>query len=183
MLRHVLMISAIGLTATASTAASAQRTSVAAQRISRALTDSAEKANGENNVAVLTSGVWKVDGEYKGTQGEYYKLSGAFAYVSSTSATVDNGDAAVIAMYLEPMAGGTTTWYGARLGCTFRNKVLVCYALEGAKGVLDLNIIFKNMPIRGQSAEAEITEPDDKSADRRWTSRSTVRGRFTLRVP
>lgn len=63
----------------------------------------------ENAMAVITSGVWDVDGEFKGPGGVYYKLQGYFAYVGSTSTSNDRGDAAVLAMFLEPMAGGSST--------------------------------------------------------------------------
>lgn len=46
--------------------------------------------------------------------------------------------------------------------------------------LLDVNIVFKTMPIRGERCEAEITEPDDKEVAKRFDSRSSSRGRFTL---
>jgi hypothetical protein len=136
----------------------------------------------ENAVAVATSGVWKVDGEYKGTTGIYYKLTGYFAYVSATSKSNDNGDAAVLSMYLQPLAGGDADWLGAMLSCYIGpdRKEIRCEPVSGAKSLLDLNIRFASMPLRGRAAEADIGAPDDTSPAKRWESATTPRGRFKL---
>lgn len=149
--------------------------------------DSAETANIESRFAVTTSGVWNVDGEFKGKSGEYFKITGYFAHVAATSSSRDDGDNAVIAVYMEPMAGGTARWVGARLSCwipkdddgKFRNEVR-CLPVDGANVLLDCNIVFKSIPVRGEDAEAEITEPTDKEPEKRFTGRSSSRGRFKL---
>lgn len=144
--------------------------------------DSAAAAALENEIAVIRSGVWTMDGEYKNSSGVYYKLTGYFSYVASTSTSIDKGDAAVIAMYLEPLAGGSATWISARLFgvVTARAEEVRCLAAEGATQLLDVNFTFRAMPVRGARAEAEITEPDDKTAADRFSGRSTNRGRFAL---
>jgi hypothetical protein len=123
-----------------------------------------------------------MDGEYKTTTGAYHKLTGYFAYVASTSTSKDNGENAVIAMYLEPMSGGAATWISARLECTIPvdGTAVRCIAVQGAKQLLDLNFTFRSMPFRGMRADAEISEPDDKTSDKRFTSRSTPRGKVAL---
>jgi hypothetical protein len=133
----------------------------------------------------MTSAVWKMDGEYKGTRSQYYKLTGYFAYVAATERSDDDGDAAVLAMYLEPMAGGAATWISARLSCELEKAGtgVRCIASEGATQLLDLNFRFKTIPFRGKSAEAEITEPEDKDLDKRWTGRATARGKFIISRP
>lgn len=139
----------------------------------------------ENEMALIGSGVWQVDGEYKAPTAAYFKLTGYFAYVKATSTSRDDGDRAVIAMYLEPMAGGRSLWISASLVCASPADIpgTRCAASEGATQLLDLNFVFKTVPIRGSRIDAELFEPDDKSPERRWTSRSTSRGRFALVPP
>lgn len=148
-------------------------------------TDSAANAALENRLAVATSGVWNMDGEYRNSRGVYHKLTGYFAYVASTTTSDDRGEAAVIAMYLEPMAGGAADWMSARLRCWYpeTSTGVRCVAVEGATALLDLNIFFKTIPFRGRRAEADLTEPEDKSVAKRWESRSSFRGKFTLVPP
>lgn len=155
-------------------------------RLSSTSSDSTAKALAmDNALSVMTSGVWKIDGEYKGPRSQYYKLTGYLAYVAATERSDDDGDAGVLAMYLEPMAGGTATWISARLSCAFEKvgNGVRCIAVEGATQLLDLNFRFKTIPFRGKTAEAEILEPEDKSLDKRWTGRSTARGKFTIAKP
>jgi len=150
----------------------------------RAPSDSATTArNLDNLLAVLTSGTWEMDGEYKGPTGIYYKLTGYFAYVGSTPTSKDAGDRAVMAMYLEPMSGGAATWLSAHLGCERISGKTRCVPAAGAKSLLDLNIIFSKIPFRGDTVTAEITEPDDKTIKERFTSRFSSRGKFTMRPP
>src|SRR5687768_16485699 len=47
----------------------------------RPVVDTGGKANLENFLAVARSGVWYIDGDYKGKTGQYYKATGYFAYV------------------------------------------------------------------------------------------------------
>ncbi|MBP6571547.1 MAG: hypothetical protein KA226_09030 [Gemmatimonadales bacterium] len=145
--------------------------------------DSVAEDNTDNAFAVLWSGTWKLDGEYKNANGVYSKLTGYFAYVASTRTSADDGDRAVIAMFLEPMAGGDTSWLGASLYCAYAvsSKTVNCAATSGAASLLDINIIFTTIPRRGQSVEAQITEPTDKSSANRFTSRSSNRGKFTMK--
>lgn len=143
----------------------------------------------ENSLAVSTSGVWDIDGEFKGARGEYFKLTGYFAYVASTSWSNDNGEEAVITMYLEPMAGGASYWIGARLSCSLASRLAAdatgvrCVASSGASSLLDLNFTFRSIPMRGLEADAEISEPDNKDVSARFTSRSTPRGKFKIAPP
>lgn len=145
--------------------------------------DDSSVINRENDVAVRSSGVWEIDGEYKGTRGEYYKLTGYVGYVAATSTSLDDGEAAVISMYLEPMAGGSSTWLGARLSCEVSASGTRCIPVNGAKQLLDLNIEFKGMPWRGLKIEAVISEPDDKDVAKRFGGRSSARGKFTMAPP
>jgi hypothetical protein len=146
--------------------------------------DSLSEVAFENAMAVVTSGVWTIDGEYKTPSGAYHKLTGYFAYVAATKQSDDDGDAAVLAMYLEPMAGGASTWLSARLSCAHvaALSTVRCVAEQGASQLLDLNFRFKTIPVRGRETEAEIVEPEDKG-EKRWESRSSARGRFTLKRP
>lgn len=166
----------LGLPITAMGAQPASRSGAPTRR------DSAEAAAFENRFAVATSGVWTMDGEYKGSSGIYYKLTGYFAYVASTSTSKDNGDEAVLAMYLEPLAGGNSMWISARLICSIVSGAdrVRCLPAQGATQLLDVNVTFSSVPFRGMRAEAVITEPDDKSAKDRFAGRSTARGRFNL---
>lgn len=70
----------------------------------------------------------------------------------------------------------------AKLNCWLAKDAsgVRCLPIDGAKMLLDVNIVFKTMPIRGERCEAEITEPDDKEVAKRFDSRSSSRGRFTL---
>jgi hypothetical protein len=140
-------------------------------------------ANTENRLAILSSGVWEMDGEYKSPSGAYFKLRGYFAYVASTSTSRDDGERAVMAMYLEPMSGGTADWLGASFLCQIAGRATRCYATNGAKSLLDVNILFSDIPWRGDTVSAEITEPDDKSLSERFTSRFVPRGKFVMRPP
>lgn len=151
-------------------------------RPTRTDTDSVTKANLENRLAVLTSGTWDIDGEYKGPTGTYYKLTGYLAYVAATSTSRDGGERAVISIYLEPLAGGVADWLGARLACTIVDGPNTrCNATSGATSLLDLNFVFRGVLYRGERIDAEISAPDAKDdAVGRWTGRSTPRGRFTL---
>lgn len=146
--------------------------------------DSASAAALEYAFAVNTSGVWVVDGEYKGKRGEYYKLSGYFGYVAATSKSIDKSDGAVAALYLEPMVGGAPTWIGARFTCVMLKDMAGtrCLPVDGASQLLELNLEFKTVLIRAAPAEAELLEPDEKGANR-WTSPTVSRGRFTLKRP
>jgi hypothetical protein len=158
-----------------------------AQRPAQSRSDSATAANLENRIAVATSGVWNVDGEFKQTDGAYYKLVGYFAWVASTSWSADNGEQAVASFNLQPMAGGASYWLGARFLCRYvkADTVVRCVPMEGANVLLNLNIDFKLFPQRGQRAEATISEPEDKSGEKRFDSvdRSTPRGKFSLTLP
>lgn len=148
--------------------------------------DSAEAAqNFENLVALVLSGVWDIDGEYKGPDGVYYKLSGYFAYVSSTTTSRDDGDRAVMSMYLEPMAGGASSWLGATLRCSSRGKDRGpgCRPTQAAKQILALNFLFPKYPTRGDTVNVEITQPDSTSGPARLTSTYTPRGKFVLLPP
>lgn len=140
-----------------------------------------------NRLAVGGSGVWNLEGEYKGTRGEFYKLSGYFAYVASTPWSNDRGEAAVLAAYLEPLAGGAATWTSARLACHYGGAGPTletrCLAVEGASQLLDLNFVVKFLPVRGERVQGVIRQPDDKSPERRFEGRSSERGKFTLVPP
>lgn len=136
-------------------------------------------------LAVANSGVWDLEGEYKAKNRAYYKVRGYFAYVASTSKSVDSGDAAVLAMYLEPMAGGSPEWLSARLACEQAGQIgsVRCLAVDGASELLDLNFLFRVRPRRGEKCEVEVVEPEDKAAAKRWESRTRARGRLTLVPP
>ena len=135
----------------------------------------------QDSVAVATSGSWDIDGEFKGADGKYFKMTGYFAYVASTSASKDGGDHAVISMFLEPLAGGPPHWLGSRLNCKWASGSTRCYATSGASILLDLNVLLKGTPHRGERLEAEISEPDSKRGDTlRWTGRTSPRGKFSL---
>lgn len=179
-LPYVFIVGALGF----ASAAHGQET---ARRSASDRKDSAKTANVENLIAVTTSGVWNIDGEFKGKNGEYFKITGFFAHVAATSTSRDDGDNAVIILYMEPMAGGSAHWIGARLRCwmptnddgKLRGEVR-CLPLEGANALLDCNIVFKTIPVRGEGAEAEITEPSDEDSEKRFSGRLTPRGRFKL---
>lgn len=153
---------------------------VGGDRVARTSADSLTEAL----VAMLLSGVWDIDGEYQGPRGVFYKLTGYFAYVASTSYSDDRGDAAVISMYMRPMAGGQLEWLGASLKCErqgINSKPRVqCLASHGASQLLDLNFLLSEYSLRGSKLEVEITEPVEKSGPQRFTGRSGSRGKFTL---
>lgn len=163
--------------------ATADAQSQGVNRPARTVIDTGGASNFDNFLAVVRSGVWEMDGEYKGTRAEYYKLTGYFAYVGATANSDDDGEAAVMAMYLEPMAGGAPVWLSARLRCSLVSQEVRCIAVAGANQLLDLNYVFKRGPFRGTEGEIEITEPEDETAAKRFVGRSTSRGKFKLVRP
>lgn len=157
---------------------------IAGQSGSRS-TVSADSERQANEAAVNLSGVWDMDGEYNGKTGIFDKATGYFAYVSSTPTSADDGDVAVLSMFLQPMAGGNSHWVGARLSCLYRasRKRTECLPTDGSSSLLEVNFIVSGLLIRGIADELVIEEPDDKNGETRFSSNSTSRGKLQLTRP
>jgi len=147
--------------------------------------DSLRRVASENAAAVDLSGVWDIDGDYKGSDGVFFKASGSFAYVSSTPTSNDDGDVALMSLYLQPMAGGNARWMGVRLYCRYHSarKRTECTPEDGATALLDVNVIVPGLLVRGLPGEVELSEPDSKEPAVRFTSRSSPRGALKLSRP
>lgn len=133
-------------------------------------------------VSVYGSGVWEVDGEYRSKTGVYYKLTGHFAVVARDKPiSEDLEKSAVAAFYLEPMAGGGAAWMGGYFLCNILGSDVICQATEAAGGLLDVYFVVSGLLWRDRELEVEIREPTDQDAEKRYTSRYSVRGKFTLK--
>jgi hypothetical protein len=135
-------------------------------------------------IVAWSGGTWNVDGEFKDAAGRYHKLTGYWAYSGEPGVNLTQAwPNTVVSLYLEPYAGGPSSWIGASLRCeagreTGKGK---CIAYEGAKELLDLNFVVEGgLPLRGTEASVILAEPEVKSGDDRWTSRTSSRGRFRL---
>jgi hypothetical protein len=137
--------------------------------------------------ALWRSGLWMIEGEYKGSTGVFYKATGYWTFALDVGLLATNKPNAVVALYLEPYGGGESHfWLGASLKCEIAisptpPQPAHCLVKEGATALLDLNFaVDPGVFFRFQDVTVTLTEPEDKDPAKRWSARAVSRGHLHL---